>query len=357
MDAGHPPDHGIAGKAHGFVYGERAKTYGHPRKDFTIIAKVWTGLLQDLLKDGAELDPYRVAVMMTGLKLARLVKSPGHHDSRVDTIGYMLTMERLDEPTEEELLKADAACVADDDLDDDGLTDIERAAAVEAWHKANLPTEARLKPYTFPFKQDASDSHMFSQKTLWAYTYKEAQAKFDAWNEGGRREPNHDPLDFTKGEYSGPEEEPPHCPAHGKADCESCSQNPDPSRCQCGYFEATGMHWDTCPGRIRTFPASIPRNAQTGVHEVHGGEKSCWCGHGRPKVGTSEFDAKAEKVAAEQAKDWPRVASSQSPTETINPSDGEVAVALDVLQRRQNFYDREARELLARGNGINLGPQ
>lgn len=331
-------DHGIAGKAHGLVYGDRASTYGHPRKDFTIIAKVWTGLLQDLLQDGAELDPYRVAVMMTGLKLARLVKSPGHHDSRVDTIGYMLTMERLDEPEEvdwdkvklvsptledirlQELARADAAAALDDDLDDE------------------LPTAATLKPYTFPFKQDASDTNVFSQKTLWAYTYKEAQAEFDQWNE--------DRLS-----------ELVHCPAHGRANCEACSQNPDPSRCQCGYFEATGMHWDTCPGRIRAFPASVPRNAQTRVHEVHGGDKPCWCGHGRPKFGTPEFDAKCEEIAAEQAKDWPSADSSQSPTETSNPSDGEVAVAMDILKRRQEFHDQEARMLLVRGDGINLGPQ
>lgn len=95
-------DDSIASKAHGFVYGERAKTYGHPRMDFRIIAKVWSGLLQDVLKDGAEIDEYRVAVMMTGLKLARLVKSPSHSDSRIDTIGYMLTMERLDEVESEE---------------------------------------------------------------------------------------------------------------------------------------------------------------------------------------------------------------------------------------------------------------
>lgn len=95
-------DYGIAGEAHGLVHGERVKSYGHPRKDFRIIAKVWSGLLQDVLKEGEEIDEYRVAVLMTGLKLARLVKSPGHHDSRVDTIGYMLTMERLDEPEQTE---------------------------------------------------------------------------------------------------------------------------------------------------------------------------------------------------------------------------------------------------------------
>jgi hypothetical protein len=278
----YPPagDHGIAGKAHGFVYGERAKTYGHPRKDFTIIAKVWTGLLQDLLQDGAELDPYRVAVMMTGLKLARLVKSPGHHDSRVDTIGYMLTMERLDEPTEEELLKADAACVADDDLDDE------------------LPTAARLKPYTFP-AESPDDPHIFSQKTIWAYTYKEAQEQFDQWNEGGRREPNHDPLDFTKGEYSGP----------------VTPREPDMSS----------------------------RNSGQDPNPLYSG----------PKFGTPEFDAKFTEVAAEQAKDWPKVPED----DLVNPSDQDVDTAWAIINKRQKFHDREARKLLTRGDGIGLGPQ
>jgi hypothetical protein len=90
-------DHGIAGTAHDLVYGERAKTYGHPKIDFSIIANIWTGLMKDKLREGEELDAYRVAVLMTGLKLARLVQSPQHTDSRIDTIGYMLTMERLDE--------------------------------------------------------------------------------------------------------------------------------------------------------------------------------------------------------------------------------------------------------------------
>ena len=90
----------IAEEAVSLVYGKRAETYGHPRKDFRIIAKVWTGLLQGVLQDGTELTEYHVALLMTGLKLARLVMSPQHHDSRVDTIGYMLAMERLDEPEE-----------------------------------------------------------------------------------------------------------------------------------------------------------------------------------------------------------------------------------------------------------------
>lgn len=91
-------DYGIAGEAHDLVYGERAATYGSPISSFTAIARVWTGLLSGKLREGAEVDPHDVALMMAGLKLCRLTQSPGHRDSRVDTIGYMLTMERLDEP-------------------------------------------------------------------------------------------------------------------------------------------------------------------------------------------------------------------------------------------------------------------
>ncbi len=113
-------NHGIAGTAHDLVYGQRAKTYGHPRIDFDIIANVWTGLLKDVLKDGARLDPYRVAVMMTGLKLARLVQSPDHTDSRIDTIGYMLTMERLDEVEDPVDAMGIRDAAAEEDLEDSG---------------------------------------------------------------------------------------------------------------------------------------------------------------------------------------------------------------------------------------------
>ena len=45
------------------------------------------------------------------------------------------------------------------------------------------------------------------------------------------------------------------CPAHGKTFCYACHRNPstcaDPDRPSCGYWLATGMHWDTCPNRIR----------------------------------------------------------------------------------------------------------
>jgi len=45
------------------------------------------------------------------------------------------------------------------------------------------------------------------------------------------------------------------CSAHGDPLCTRCARNP--SSCVggefagCGTYSATGMHWDTCPNRIR----------------------------------------------------------------------------------------------------------
>lgn len=50
---------------------------------------------------------------------------------------------------------------------------------------------------------------------------------------------------------SGPAEHQPRCPAHGRSQCKACSQNPYPHLCGCSYFGETGMHWDTCAGRVR----------------------------------------------------------------------------------------------------------
>lgn len=46
------------------------------------------------------------------------------------------------------------------------------------------------------------------------------------------------------------------CPAHGDAYCRSCAANP--GSCgghdgECGYWFKTGMHWDTCPNRVRSY--------------------------------------------------------------------------------------------------------
>jgi len=44
------------------------------------------------------------------------------------------------------------------------------------------------------------------------------------------------------------------CPAHGRRYCQWCAANPSTcieSSGECGYWSATGMHWDSCANRIR----------------------------------------------------------------------------------------------------------
>jgi len=82
---------GIDQEARRLVYGERAQTYGHPRGDFQRIAKIWGAIL------GTDVSEEQVAIMMAGLKLARLADTPLHRDSQVDTIGYILCLARLQE--------------------------------------------------------------------------------------------------------------------------------------------------------------------------------------------------------------------------------------------------------------------
>lgn len=77
--------------------GERQQNYGHPNQDFSRTAAMWTGLLGQQLKEGAEITMQDVALMMGLLKVSRLKSSPGHHDSITDLIGYTVCYDRLGE--------------------------------------------------------------------------------------------------------------------------------------------------------------------------------------------------------------------------------------------------------------------
>lgn len=92
-----PPPHVLseptnpADKAKLLVYGDRGKVYGHPRENFARIAAYWSA------HKGILFTPEDVAVMMVAVKLARLAETPGHADSVVDGIGYLLTYDMLKE--------------------------------------------------------------------------------------------------------------------------------------------------------------------------------------------------------------------------------------------------------------------
>lgn len=67
------------------VGGDRQKNYGHPLTDFTKTAKIWSAVL------GMDVTPRQVALCMIGVKISRLVQTPGHKDSVVDIAGYLQT--------------------------------------------------------------------------------------------------------------------------------------------------------------------------------------------------------------------------------------------------------------------------
>ncbi len=294
-------ENSIAHEAHGLVHGERAKTYGHPRFDFSAIAKVWTGLLQDLLKDGEALDAHRISVLMSGLKLCRLVKSPQHRDSRVDVIGYMLTMERLDEPEsvgglynpkDVQLMEGFAAeeGLDDDDEDNDPPDSAYRRDAgpfttpdwrdsslkysqVSVWFEAgeskyingNVHTNSSCAGtnITFPFAPGTHVEIKPVPRSFPEFGTPEWDAKVaEVAVEQAKDWPRHFSCDECRHEFYRPSRP-------GNIQRESCPQ------CRASVkFESEDE--ESRDSKI------VPRNAETKVHEIHGGAVPCPCGHFKP---------------------------------------------------------------------------
>lgn len=64
---------------------DRGEEYGSIWDNHERIAIIWTALI------GIQIEPEHVAMMMAGVKLARLSATPGHQDSWVDLAGYAAT--------------------------------------------------------------------------------------------------------------------------------------------------------------------------------------------------------------------------------------------------------------------------
>ena len=79
----------ILDEAFELTHGSRNTQYGNPEDNFNNIARFWNSHL--VARFGAEfncLAASDVAVMMIGMKLARLSTNASHHDSAVDVAGY-----------------------------------------------------------------------------------------------------------------------------------------------------------------------------------------------------------------------------------------------------------------------------
>ena len=66
----------------GPVASQRSGEYGAPLINHWRIGQIWSGIL-DL-----EIPPWKVALMMVGLKIARLAETPSD-DSLIDGVGYL----------------------------------------------------------------------------------------------------------------------------------------------------------------------------------------------------------------------------------------------------------------------------
>jgi len=67
---------------------DREGSYGSPQENFERIAKLWNVILAGKLGEEHEISAADVAMMMIGIKLARLIETPDHQDSAVDAAGY-----------------------------------------------------------------------------------------------------------------------------------------------------------------------------------------------------------------------------------------------------------------------------
>jgi hypothetical protein len=73
-------------KAANLVSGQRKTDYGDAQTSFNTIASIWSALLHKKLT--APITAQEVALLMIGMKAARLSNSTDHEDSWVDIAGY-----------------------------------------------------------------------------------------------------------------------------------------------------------------------------------------------------------------------------------------------------------------------------
>ena len=89
--------HSILKEAHNIIYGDREKTYGHPKKNLQSIATMWNAYIENRPDHQEALSAKDVAAMMMLVKVSRFANDPTHRDNLIDICGYAALIERCDE--------------------------------------------------------------------------------------------------------------------------------------------------------------------------------------------------------------------------------------------------------------------
>lgn len=119
------PRQKLLDEARRIVSVDRNSSYGNPEDNFKQIAELWTAYKH------ARFTSVDVAVMCMLIKVARLAKSPGHHDSAVDIAGYAACLadvqEAMKPPAQGGMLGGAAAQGSIKEIDPRGAEAIFRA--------------------------------------------------------------------------------------------------------------------------------------------------------------------------------------------------------------------------------------
>jgi len=85
-----PPIEGINADHIGILT-EKAEIYGEPEIAMENIGKIWVAILSQhwRLRGLGDIPGEIVALMLAGMKQARLARTPEHEDSMVDAHGYL----------------------------------------------------------------------------------------------------------------------------------------------------------------------------------------------------------------------------------------------------------------------------